>query len=329
MIGQWHRARRAIAAAVLSVWSGLISIGAVAESVAPSNDAVSYAFGVLFGKDVESEFQEVGFKLPLVARGVEDVSSGEKLEMGRVRTLLTMLQLKKMFENERYAPPVTVAEDDPNPQKLKTKIDRQSYAGGVFIARQIAQSAERRKYDASLCFAGFLDALNKAEFRYDADTLGAAYGALFRSFMDEERKRDEERGKIALAEGQKFLASNAKKRSIQSLPSGLQYKIVRQGSGESPSAADTVRVHFRTRLIDGREIDKSVAGDPAEFPLNRVLPGWSEALQRMKPGDKWTVYLPPHLAYGEKGLSDDGGFGVDVPPNSTLICDLELVSIVR
>src|SRR5690606_17261370 len=109
---------------------------------------------------------------------------------------------------------------------------------------------------------------------------------------------------------------------VKTLPSGLQYKVVKEGGGKSPKATDTVSVHYRGTLIDGTEFDSSIKrGEPAEFPVNRVIPGWTEALQLMKEGAKWMLYIPSHLAYGERGA------GGAIGPNETLIFEVELLKV--
>ena len=106
------------------------------------------------------------------------------------------------------------------------------------------------------------------------------------------------------------------------MPSGLQYRIVAEGSGKTPKSADTVTVHYRGTLIDGTEFDSSYSrGKPATFGVNRVIAGWTEALQLMKEGARWQLFIPPDLAYGEKGA------GSKIPPNSSLIFDVELLSV--
>jgi FKBP-type peptidyl-prolyl cis-trans isomerase FklB len=125
-----------------------------------------------------------------------------------------------------------------------------------------------------------------------------------------------------LAEGRVFLAENAKKAGVKTLPSGLQYKVIKEGFGAMPIATDTVTVHYRGTLIDGTEFDTSYSrGKPATFRVDGVIAGWTEALQLMKEGDKWQVFIPPNLAYGEKGA------GTKIPPNSPLIFDVELISV--
>ncbi|MHB1025443.1 MAG: FKBP-type peptidyl-prolyl cis-trans isomerase [Desulfobacteria bacterium] len=124
------------------------------------------------------------------------------------------------------------------------------------------------------------------------------------------------------ADGEKFLAENAKKKGVKSLPSGLQYMEITPGKGKSPKASDTVTVHYKGTLIDGTEFDSSYKrGQPATFPVSGVIPGWIEALQLMKEGAKWRLFIPSNLAYGERGA------GRDIGPNATLIFEVELISV--
>jgi FKBP-type peptidyl-prolyl cis-trans isomerase FklB len=136
--------------------------------------------------------------------------------------------------------------------------------------------------------------------------------------QEQKRKVEAERN---LAAGKPFLAENAKKKGVKTLPSGLQYKVIAEGSGKTPGKADTVTVHYRGTLIDGTEFDSSHRrGKPATFPVEGVIAGWTEALQLMKEGAKWQLFIPPELGYGDKRT---GG----IEPNSTLIFDVELISV--
>jgi len=149
-------------------------------------------------------------------------------------------------------------------------------------------------------------------------TCSAALQQELREKALERRKQDAEKNKM---EGEAFLAENMKKEGVISLPSGLQYKVLQSGSGASPKITDTVETNYRGTFIDGNEFDSSYKrGQTAVFPVNGVIAGWTEALQRMKVGDKWQIFVPPGLAYGERGAGPIG-------PNTTLIFDVELVSI--
>lgn len=137
--------------------------------------------------------------------------------------------------------------------------------------------------------------------------------------LEEERKQLGEKNK---KEGEAFLAENAKKPGVKTTASGLQYKVITEGKGEIPKATDTVTTHYRGRLIDGTEFDSSYKrGQPTEFPVTGVIKGWTEALQLMPVGSKWELYIPSDIAYGE------AGHGPSIPPNTTLIFELELIGI--
>jgi FKBP-type peptidyl-prolyl cis-trans isomerase FklB len=123
-------------------------------------------------------------------------------------------------------------------------------------------------------------------------------------------------------EGEAFLAANKKKDSVITLPSGLQYKVIAEGTGKMPTLNDTVTTNYRGTLIDGTEFDNSYKrGEPATFPVSGVIPGWTEALQHMKVGAKWQLFVPSNLGYGERGA------GETIGPNATLIFEVELLSI--
>lgn len=135
-------------------------------------------------------------------------------------------------------------------------------------------------------------------------------------------KRKKELAEKNLNDGKAFLEENAKKEGVVTLPSGLQYEIITEGSGAQPKAKDTVKCHYHGTTIKGDVFDSSVKrGTPASFPLNRVISGWTEALQLMPVGSKWRLFLPPNLAYGEEQISKEIG------PNSTLIFEVELLGV--
>jgi FKBP-type peptidyl-prolyl cis-trans isomerase FklB len=122
-------------------------------------------------------------------------------------------------------------------------------------------------------------------------------------------------------EGEAFLAANKTKEGVKTLPSGLQYKVLKNGTGKTPKATDSVKAHYAGTLLNGTEFDSSIKrGEPTVFPVNGVIPGWIEALQLMKTGSKWQLFIPSELAYGERGQQS-------IPPNSVLIFEVELIGI--
>ena len=139
----------------------------------------------------------------------------------------------------------------------------------------------------------------------------------FFGFKDRKQQAEEN-----LSQGEAFLAENGKREGVVSRPSGLQYEVIHDGSGDKPGATDTVVTHYRGTLIDGKEFDSSHRrGEPASFPVNRVISGWTEALQLMKVGSKWKLFIPASLAYGERGA------GKVIGPHATLIFEIELLEI--
>src|SRR5207249_3021164 len=133
---------------------------------------------------------------------------------------------------------------------------------------------------------------------------------------------NKEAGEKNKAEGEKFLSEKKNKPGVKTTASGLQYKVLKEGSGSPPKETDTVVVNYRGTLVDGTEFDSSYKrGEPATFPVNRVIKGWTEALQLMKPGSKYQIFIPANLAYGERGA------GGDIGPNATLIFEVELMNV--
>ncbi len=203
---------------------------------------------------------------------------------------------------------------------LKTQKDKVSYSIGLDFGKNMQRQSLELNLDMLMRgikdgASGATPALTDAEVQ----EVMAAFQKEMMSKMAEKAKVEGEKNK---KEGEAFLAANKKKQGVVTLPSGLQYKILKEGAGKSPKATDTVTTHYRGTLINGKEFDSSYKrGQPATFPLNRVIPGWTEALQHMKIGSKWELYVPSNLAYGE------GGAGQDIGPNATLIFEVELLGI--
>lgn len=193
---------------------------------------------------------------------------------------------------------------------LTTDRDKESYALGMNIGKGLkAQSVD---VDTAILARAIKDMLSGAT---PALTDDEATDALKKLQTDTHARQ--------IKQGQDFLAANKSKEGVVTLPDGLQYKILSEGTGPKPTATDTVVCQYRGTLIDGTEFDSSYKrGQPATFPVNRVIKGWTEALQLMPVGSKWQLFIPPDLAYGERGAP-----GSPIGPNATLIFEIELMSI--
>lgn len=203
---------------------------------------------------------------------------------------------------------------------LTTDEQKFGYAVGVSIGNSLKPVS---KYvDGAQLKQGIDDALAGGELKMteaDRDTIQASVSQKIQADQIAERQQAATKAK---EEGEKFLAENAQREGVQTTPSGLQYEVIEEGEGESPSEDDRVTVHYRGTLVDGTVFDSSYdRGAPATFALQNVIPGWTEGVQLMKPGAKYKFYLPSDLAYGEAGA------GVKIPPNSVLIFDVELLSV--
>ena len=202
----------------------------------------------------------------------------------------------------------------------KTQKEKVSYAIGMELAGNL------KKTDIDLDFSyvieGLKDAYAGKKPRVDEKDLTetmAKFQKEYSAKQADERKKMSEKNK---KEGETFLAENKKKPGVVTLASGLQYKVIEEGKGKSPKASDNVTVHYKGTLIDGTEFDSSFRrGQPATFNVSAVIPGWTEALQKMKEGSKWQLFIPSKLAYGEQGA------GRAIGPNSTLIFEVELISV--
>ena len=198
---------------------------------------------------------------------------------------------------------------NPPPETDKEKL---SYGVGVEFGRVMEHSDDRLDFDALI--RGMVDAMSGAELAMSDEDIVAATSE-FRRFVEKDKQE------ALVRKGREFLDSKAKEEGVVVLPSGLQYKIVRPGTGAMPKATDTVETHYRGTFADGKEFDSSYKRDaPASFPVNRVISGWTEALQLMKVGAKWELYIPYDLAYGAAGRAG-------IPAYSTLIFELELLGI--
>lgn len=189
--------------------------------------------------------------------------------------------------------------------------ERGSYGVGLDVGKQL-KSNPFEGMDPEIVAKGLIDAFKGNAPAVSEQELEAAFAEIQKQMAGD-----------AAAAGEQFLAENAKKDGIQVTASGLQYEVITEGSGEKPSASSTVSTHYHGTLIDGTVFDSSVQrGQPAEFPVNRVIAGWTEALQMMNVGSKWRLFVPYQLAYGERGA------GGAIGPYQALIFEVELLSIV-
>ncbi|ABA88033.1 peptidylprolyl cis-trans isomerase, FKBP-type [Syntrophotalea carbinolica DSM 2380] len=204
--------------------------------------------------------------------------------------------------------------------KMESLQDKVSYGIGLRIGRDF--KAQQVELSTDLLMKGIEDGLAGTEPLLTDDEIRETMVAFQKEMVAKEKTRLEEATVKNAEEGKKYLEDNAKKEGVQTLPSGLQYKVITEGTGKQPAAEDMVKVHYRGTLVDGTEFDSSYARkEPAELRVGGVIPGWTEALQLMKEGSKWQLVLPPELAYGERGA------GPRIGPNATLVFEVELLEV--
>jgi FKBP-type peptidyl-prolyl cis-trans isomerase len=208
------------------------------------------------------------------------------------------------------------------PAALTLKDDREktSYALGMNIAHTV--KTQPLDLDQAAFIQGVKDVLAGGKTLLTEEEMAAALAVLQTEMNARAAEKAKQLGEMNKTEGAAFLAANSTKEGVVTLPSGLQYKIITAGNGPKPTAADTVICNYRGTLIGGKEFDSSYKrGQPATFPVGRVIKGWTEALQLMPVGSKWQLFIPSNLAYAERGA------GADIGPNATLIFEVELISI--
>ncbi len=199
--------------------------------------------------------------------------------------------------------------------QLKSFKERSSYVIGLDVGRGLKEQGVDLNLDVLM--RGVTDGLAGAKNQMTDAEIDATLMEL-QKLVEGRRKEKNKK------EGEAFLALNKKKEGVTELPSGLQYKVLKKGQGATPGATDQVTVHYRGTLIDGSEFDSSYRrGAPATFPVNKVIKGWTEAMQLMQVGDKWQLFVPADLAYGDKSPAEQ------IPPNATLIFEVELLDVQK
>jgi len=205
---------------------------------------------------------------------------------------------------------------------LKTQKDKVSYALGANLGMNLhKQSVD---VDTAIVLRGLKDALGGGKLLLTDDEARATLTQLQTDLRNKQMEKMKEAADLNKKAGTEFLEANKAKEGVVTLPSGLQYKILTEGTGPKPTATDTVSCNYRGTLLDGTEFDSSYKhGQPASFPVTGVIKGWTEALQLMPVGSKWQLFVPSELAYGDRGADPRSGIG----PSATLIFEVELLSI--
>ena len=293
----------------------LFACEAEKKELTTENERTSYSLGFTIGEEVAKGLEKTQIALDADAygKGVREAAAGG----GTVYTREEIEQTLLAFRQEK---------DVQDSGKLNYSL---GYAVGRDIVKGLRQNAGI-EVDPDAFSMGVKDRVTKTDGRMNEEEIKAAMASLKQRMIDRQQEQMKAQGprpsigELAMKnkeEGRRYLAENRTKTGVVELPSGLQYRITREGSGKSPSATDKVTVHYRGALLDGNEFDSSFKrGQPATFPLNRVIRGWTEGLQLMKEGAKYTFYIPSDLAYGDRP-------NPRIPPGSTLIFEVELLKV--
>jgi len=225
--------------------------------------------------------------------------------------------------NPATAAPAADSASDTN--LLNSEKARESYALGMYFGRSITNTG--LDMDKELIQRGLRDIMSDKPALMSQAELSAAFMTFRQAAAANQQKMMAEQSQKNATAGAAFLEANKSKPGVVTLPDGLQYKVITEGTGESPSPNDQVSVNYRGTFVDGTEFDSSAkAGHPVDFVVRGVIPGWTEALQKMKVGSKWQLYVPSNLAYGPRGSYTPAGQQV-IGPNEALVFDVELLSI--
>ncbi len=248
-----------------------------------------------------------------------------------ISTVVTFSQTKKV-PAKPAAKPATAAKPAPvkatpaKPavaSKMTNELDSVAYSIGMNIAQNL-KGQGLDKINVNLLAKGIQDVLKGAKSDLDDNQAQMILGNYFNKLQTQRQSEDAKKFEGNKLDGEKFLAENKKKAGIVTLPSGLQYEVMKAGEGPKPTINNTVKTHYHGTLVDGTVFDSSVdRGQPAEFPVGGVIQGWVEALQLMPVGSKWKLYVPYNLAYGERAA------GPQIKPYSALVFEVELLEIVK
>jgi FKBP-type peptidyl-prolyl cis-trans isomerase FklB len=290
------------------------------DDVAPAKlETDDDKFSYMMGADVGTYLTQNG--VPVVRErflmGFNDITQGKDPAMTDEETRGIIEQFEKLA-----GPPPQSPDGKPVPVKPVTGdekfLGQLSYVLGASVGTKMKRNGIAIKEGPFI--RAIEDVANERKMALTDDEMKLVFEAYGKKQV-EKRKASADKN---LVDGKAFLDDNAKKPGVKTTASGLQYTVVTEGKGEMPKATDTVKTHYRGTLLDGTEFDSSYSrNEPTEFPVNKVIAGWTEALQLMRVGDKWKLFIPSELAYGERGA------GREIGPNSALIFDIELLEIVK
>ncbi|MBF0282314.1 MAG: FKBP-type peptidyl-prolyl cis-trans isomerase [Zetaproteobacteria bacterium] len=208
------------------------------------------------------------------------------------------------------------------PVKLESEAAKFSYAMGMDIGTSLQRL--NLEWDEKALIEGLITSLKAGDMRLTAEQAEAAKKVVFERLKKEAQEKQAAASSDNLKEGAKYMVENGKKEGVTTTDSGLQYEVITMGDGPKPKATDKVKVHYKGTLLNGAEFDSSYSrGEPISFPLNQVIPGWTEGVQLMPVGSKFRFVIPSKLAYGEQGA------GPVIGPNSTLVFEVELLDIEK
>lgn len=321
--------KRAIATLLIAIAGAATSFAQDGTEIVNLNnytDSVSYLMGVEIAHNLQNE--GVRLNVAILSAGVEDVINRVEARLTPTQRMNVLMGLQERAQeleakgegeaaSEKNAEKLYGKVSSNPPTKIKTVNDSVSYCVGFNIGDEIRQQ-HLGLNTYVLIHALKATAMNKPSQLTENDIL------LLRMRLQGDAMAEQTQMNESKQEGEKFLAENAARPGVVTLPSGLQYEVLQEGNGEKPTVDDEVTVHYRGTLVNGTEFDSSIErGEPATFPLNKVIKGWIEGLQLMSVGSKWKLYIPSALAYGTRGA------GSRIPPNSALIFEVELLSITR
>jgi FKBP-type peptidyl-prolyl cis-trans isomerase len=252
----------------------------------------------------------MGRRTPLILLGVSALAA----LVWAVRPSASSLEPAVVAADETPQAPAIKAE-------LKTPQQKGSYAFGYLVGSNLRKQVGPESLDLNGFLLGIQEALSGKTATLNEADRNQAFRAFQPVFAAHRAKTANPAVEKNKKDGEAFLAANKTKPGVKTLPSGIQYIVLKEGTGKQPKATDEVKVHYHGTLINGKVFDSSVdRGEPMTFRLDQVIPGWTESVQKMKEGSKWRVFIPPDLAYGERGPEPIG-------PNATLIFEIELLEV--